>query len=103
MNRVNQGDSSQTPTGGNRQPRLTPAKAIRAKCLDCCCGTKAEVRRCPATSCPLHPYRFSKRPTSGEPRTPAQREADRKNGERLRAMAKKRDSRRSGGTAAGAA
>ena len=41
---------------------LTPIKAIRAKCVDCCCGNVAEVRRCPATHCTLYPYRMGKRP-----------------------------------------
>ena len=41
---------------------LTPVKAIRAKCLDCCCGNTAEVRRCPAVKCALYPYRMGKRP-----------------------------------------
>lgn len=36
----------------------TPIKAIRAKCIDCCCGQKAEVRKCTATDCPLWPYRM---------------------------------------------
>ena len=44
---------------------LTPVKAIRAKCLDCCCGNTAEVRRCPAEKCALHPYRMGKRPKVG--------------------------------------
>lgn len=26
---------------------MTPMKAIRAKCLDCCCGQAKEVRLCP--------------------------------------------------------
>lgn len=26
---------------------LTPMKAIRAKCLDCCCGSSVEVKLCP--------------------------------------------------------
>lgn len=38
--------------------RLTRAKAIRAKCLDCCCGQPSEVRLCPATDCFLWSYRF---------------------------------------------
>lgn len=42
---------------------LTPVKAIRAKCLDCCCGQAKEVRLCPLKKCPLFPYRFGKRPT----------------------------------------
>ena len=45
---------------------LTPIKAIRAKCLDCCAGQKKEVALCAAVNCPLHPYRFGHRPTSEE-------------------------------------
>lgn len=41
---------------------MTPVKAIRAKCLDCCCGQLAEVRLCPSDNCPLWPYRMGKRP-----------------------------------------
>ncbi|MCD8215263.1 MAG: hypothetical protein LUC97_06465 [Clostridiales bacterium] len=39
-----------------------PVKAIRAKCLDCCCGSSNEVKLCPAEDCPLHPFRFGKNP-----------------------------------------
>jgi hypothetical protein len=41
---------------------LRPLKAIRAKCLDCCCGSAHEVRLCTAETCTLHPYRMGKRP-----------------------------------------
>ena len=44
---------------------MTPMKAIRAKCLDCCCGQMKEVRLCPVKKCPLYPYRFGKRPKMG--------------------------------------
>ena len=40
------------------EERITRGKAIRLKCLDCCCGKSAEVRRCSATSCPLWRYRM---------------------------------------------
>ena len=40
--------------------RVGRAKAIRLKCLDCCCGNTAEVRKCPATNCPLWRYRMGK-------------------------------------------
>ena len=40
--------------------RLTRKKAIRAKCLDCCCGSAKEVRLCPCRDCPLFPYRFGR-------------------------------------------
>ena len=42
------------------QERVSRSKAIRLKCLDCCCGQSAEVRRCPATECPLWRYRMGK-------------------------------------------
>ena len=41
---------------------LTPLKAIRAKCLDCVCESAQEVRLCPATNCPLYPYRMGHNP-----------------------------------------
>lgn len=44
---------------------LTPVKAIRTKCLDCCCGHPSEVRICTAVKCPLYPYRMGKRPKAG--------------------------------------
>lgn len=40
----------------------TPIKAIRAKCLDCCCGQIAEVKLCRIKGCPLWEYRMGKRP-----------------------------------------
>lgn len=45
--------------------KLTPIKAIRAKCLDCCCGSTAEVRLCTAEKCPLFPYKMGHRPKEG--------------------------------------
>lgn len=38
--------------------RITRGKAIREKCLDCCCGNIAEIRKCTATNCALHRYRM---------------------------------------------
>lgn len=40
--------------------RITRAKAIRLKCLDCCAGNSAEVRKCPSEHCPLWRYRMGK-------------------------------------------
>ena len=40
--------------------RITRAKAIRLKCIDCCCGNTAEVRKCPLEHCPLWRYRMGK-------------------------------------------
>ena len=35
-------------------------KAIREKCMDCCCGQTKEVKMCPSKNCPLYPYRMGK-------------------------------------------
>ena len=39
-----------------------PLKAIREKCLDCCCGNSAEVRKCVAVECALWPFRMGTNP-----------------------------------------
>lgn len=51
--------------GGN-MAKLTPIKAIRAKCLDCSNGQFKEVRLCPVKNCPLYEYRGGHRPKSEE-------------------------------------
>ena len=42
--------------------RTTPLKAIRSHCIDCCCGNKAEVRRCVAVKCALWHLRMGANP-----------------------------------------
>lgn len=42
--------------------RITPMKAIRLKCLNCCCGSSHEVKLCPCTKCPLYPFREGRNP-----------------------------------------
>lgn len=44
------------------EQRMTPLKAIRAKCLDCSCGSAAEVRECVIPTCPLFPFRMGHNP-----------------------------------------
>lgn len=44
------------------EKKLTPLKAIRAKCLDCCCQQANEVRLCTVKGCPLYDYRMGKNP-----------------------------------------
>ncbi len=46
--------------------KLTPMKAIRRKCLDCCSGQVKEVRLCTVEKCPLFPYRSGHRPTGNK-------------------------------------
>lgn len=52
----------QTITGYDflRQPPLLRARAIRAKCIECCAGAAWEVKRCHITDCALWPYRMGK-------------------------------------------
>lgn len=40
--------------------RITRAKAIRLKCLDCCCESQVDVRECPTKSCALWRYRMGR-------------------------------------------
>jgi hypothetical protein len=39
-----------------------PLKAIRARCLDCCCDQPGEVRKCVAVACPSWPFRMGTNP-----------------------------------------
>jgi hypothetical protein len=50
---------------------LRPLRAMREKCLDCCCGQAFEVKECPCTGCSLWPYRMGRSPNrKGIPRKP---------------------------------
>lgn len=42
--------------------QTNPVKAIREKCLDCCCGSYIEVTNCTVTKCALYPFRLGKNP-----------------------------------------
>lgn len=42
--------------------RITRKKAIRLKCLDCCCGSSNEVKLCSIEHCALWPYRTGRDP-----------------------------------------
>ena len=53
----------QLGSGSMAKNYKTPIKAMRANCLDCCCGSPKEVRLCPVIECALYPYRFGRRPT----------------------------------------
>ena len=46
--------------------RISPIKAIRQKCLDCCCNQRVEVNLCTCEDCPLWPFRFGKNPYSNK-------------------------------------
>jgi hypothetical protein len=63
---------------------LTPMKAIRQKCLQCCCGQLKEVRECAVQTCALWPYRMGRRPKKQtlalQPQQVAQEDADESEG-----------------------
>lgn len=42
--------------------KTNPVKAIREKCLDCCCGSIVEIKECTVESCPIYPFRLGKNP-----------------------------------------
>ena len=64
---------------------LTPIKAIRAKCLDCCCDQIKEVKECGIVDCSLHPYRLGKRPVdSSKPKRELTEEEKEIRAERMR-------------------
>lgn len=42
--------------------KKSPLRAIREKCLDCCCGSQREVKICEVRGCALWPFRFGKNP-----------------------------------------
>ena len=39
-----------------------PLKALRERCLDCCCGSASEVRQCVSVDCPSWPFRMGTNP-----------------------------------------
>ena len=47
---------------------LPPLKAIRAYCRKCKSNSAKAIEECDNESCPLHPYRFGKRPASANKR-----------------------------------
>jgi hypothetical protein len=61
---------------------MSPLKALRARCLDCCAGSANEVRLCTAVSCPAWPFRLGSSPWR-PPASEARREAQQQAGARL--------------------
>lgn len=41
---------------------MSPIEVIRARCLDCCAGSVAEVRYCTVRKCPSWPFRMGTSP-----------------------------------------
>ena len=53
----------------------SPLKAIRAKCLDCCCGSAYEVKHCTIHDCELYPFRLGNNPFCTRSMTDEQKQA----------------------------
>lgn len=47
---------------GDIEYETNPMKAIRLKCLDCCCDSSNEVKLCTSVNCSLYPFRLGKNP-----------------------------------------
>lgn len=43
---------------------MTALQSVRAKCLDCMCGSSAEVKACPCEDCALYPFRLGHNPNA---------------------------------------
>ena len=55
---------------------VSPLQALRERCIDCCTGSKTEVAKCVAVTCPSWPFRTGHNPwRTGRPMTPEQRNA----------------------------
>ena len=50
---------------GHKTVKLTRAKAIRQKCLECCGWHSPEVRKCVCEDCALWPFRMGYKIESG--------------------------------------
>ena len=47
--------------------RISPLKALRLRCIDCCAGSASEVRLCVSVTCPSWPFRMGENPWRAAP------------------------------------
>jgi hypothetical protein len=66
-------NSAKNGISGKSDKYPTPMRAIRLKRYDCSGFNWEDVRECPAADCPLHPFRFGKRPETVERQQRARR------------------------------
>lgn len=72
-------DAATAKRAGHKQ--ISPMKAIREKCLDCCCAQPSEVRACEAVKCALWPFRSGSHPyTAAKLEKPSQEADSKENG-----------------------
>jgi hypothetical protein len=70
---------------------MSPLRALRARCLDCCGHQEKEVALCPAVDCPSWPFRMGTDPWR-KPASEARREAARRTMTDINAKRRRRDS-----------
>ena len=58
--------------------KVSPLRALRLKCLDCCNDSAQEVRLCTAVDCPSWPFRMGRNPWASEARREIGRSAARR-------------------------
>ncbi len=67
MNKENESNKlKQIKEAIQQNSELSSLKAIRAKCLDCACGSHKEIRLCQVPTCPLWPSRLGIRPKTAQ-------------------------------------
>ncbi len=74
--------------------RITRGQAIRAKCLDCCCGQHGEVRRCTAMNCPLWRFRLGREIKGENPSNELENKGNDSEGQRYHPAPKKAETGR---------
>jgi len=62
---------------------MSPLRALRERCVDCCGDQLAEVRKCTATGCPSWPFRMGSNPWRS-PASEAKQEAGLRAAARMR-------------------
>jgi hypothetical protein len=67
---------------------MSPLRALRARCLDCCAGQANEVAACPVVECPSWPFRMGTNPWR-KPASEARRVSARRTMERINARRKR--------------
>lgn len=67
---------------------MSPLKALRLRCIDCCADQPNEVRLCTAVTCPLFPFRTRKNPWQA-PLSAEVLEARRRGGQKTAAQLRK--------------
>ena len=87
------GEIHDTLTGWDftKDEPLTPRKAMRLKCLECCCGSAHEVKQCAIRDCTLRTFRMGRgictdpegKVVQTAERSAAQIEAGRRAGKRM--------------------